>query len=191
MVALVVMEATPIIIDREMRSVSCVSRESLPETPNRALEQFIRLKSRPKVNADLWVSLNGGNRAKGYTQMRHCSLVSRWKYGDLDPSDAIWENVPCKTRILVSFCVSLLSCVCLSVCLLSFGPSRSLKRRTYSVLLGHQHSISTQELYVMPALPTAFTSAKLTRAPLYSKSAFRRSLVIVPQNKQDLESRIF
>jgi hypothetical protein len=43
MIALLVIEISPIIIGRGMSYVSCLSQEVLPETPNRALKQPTRL----------------------------------------------------------------------------------------------------------------------------------------------------
>ena len=50
LVAHLCIEVSPIIVEREMRSVICLKKERLPVTPNRALEQLMRLKSKSMVD---------------------------------------------------------------------------------------------------------------------------------------------
>ena len=52
LVALLSVEVSPIIVERGMRSVVCLTREVLLVTPNGALEQLIRLKSKSIVDND-------------------------------------------------------------------------------------------------------------------------------------------
>ena len=52
LVGLLVIEVSPIIVERGMRSIVCLKKEVLPETPNRALEQLMRPKSKLEVNTN-------------------------------------------------------------------------------------------------------------------------------------------
>ena len=52
LVALLGIEASLIIVERSMRSVVCSTGDVLPVTPNGALEQLMRLKSKSMVDTD-------------------------------------------------------------------------------------------------------------------------------------------